>query len=201
MRKKRSIVTRRPRVCCGWIRTQMAVFEHQLIVRRNDVDRGSQHLDRAGHLRHRHGGFLLEDGGEVALVLRREMHDDDKGEAAVGRHVGEKLLERRDPAGGSAEADDGGGFVRVEPFSGRRCARSRSSPRSRRGRSGWQWSQTWNALGLAQLTREMPIFPSETQLAGRLVRTILLCTLRAASVKKGCSVAHFCRTVPRYGRT
>ena len=49
-------------------------------------------------------------------MFRREMHDDDKSEPAVGRHVGEELLERRDPAGGGAEADDGRGFVRVEPF-------------------------------------------------------------------------------------
>ena len=42
-----------------------------------------------------------------ALVRRVQVLDDDEGHAAVGRHVSQELLQRLQPAGGSADADDG----------------------------------------------------------------------------------------------
>jgi hypothetical protein len=50
----------------------------------------------------------LEEVGEVALVLRREVDDDDPRDAAVLGDVLEELLERGQPPGGGPDADDDG---------------------------------------------------------------------------------------------
>ena len=54
-----------------------------------------------------HAGGALEQFGHDALVRRVQVLDDDKGHAAVLRHMPQKLLQGLQPAGGGADADDG----------------------------------------------------------------------------------------------
>ncbi len=111
---------------------QRAVFESQLMIRRNHIDVIRFHLHRLGHLRHRHRRFLLNDRGQVALVFRRKMHHHDKGQPAIRRHVGKELLEDRDPAGRRAQTYDRRGLIRIAPFR-RPSARLRPRRIRRRG--------------------------------------------------------------------
>ena len=53
-----------------------------------------------------HVGVLAEDIRHQALVIRRQMLHDDEAQAAVGRHVVEKLLQRLQPASRRTDADD-----------------------------------------------------------------------------------------------
>ena len=54
-----------------------------------------------------HGGGALEQFGHDPLVGRVQVLDDDKGHAASFRHMPQELLQRLQPAGGGADADNG----------------------------------------------------------------------------------------------
>ena len=50
-------------------------------------------------------GFRLNDGGEIAFVLRGQVQNNDKRDAAIGCDVAEKFLEGGDAAGRGADSD------------------------------------------------------------------------------------------------
>ena len=76
-----------------------AVVKGELMTRRNHIDVVRLHLHRFRHLRHRHRGLLLNHARQLRLEVRREMHHHHEGEPAIGLHVAEELLQRRDAAG------------------------------------------------------------------------------------------------------
>ncbi len=93
---------------------QMGVDRRKIAARRNDVDVIRLHLDRLGDLRHRDLDERLQQLGQMALVLRREMHDHHERHARPFRNVMEERLQGRQPAGRRAQADDDA--VRREPW-------------------------------------------------------------------------------------
>ena len=58
-------------------------------------------------LEYLHPGGALEQFGHDPLVGRVQVLDDDKGHAAVFGHMPQELLQRLQPAGRGADADDG----------------------------------------------------------------------------------------------
>ena len=90
------------------------VFGHrQVLSRRNDVNVVRLHLGQRAHLHHRHGRGPLQNLRHGAVVLGRQMHDDDKDEAAVDWQSLEELLQRLQAAGRSAQThhrQGSGGF-------------------------------------------------------------------------------------------
>jgi hypothetical protein len=48
----------------------------------------------------------LQELGERAVVVRREVLHDDDGQAAVRGHMSEEFLQRLEPAGRTADPDD-----------------------------------------------------------------------------------------------
>ena len=77
------------------------------------------------HLGHRHARHALQQFGHHALVGRVQVLDDDKGHAAVGRHVTEKVFEGLQSAGRSTDADDREALCAVWRVAIRFCRRSR----------------------------------------------------------------------------
>ena len=61
-----------------------------------DVVRLEPHL--CGDLGDRNQRGVLKDLGELAVVVGRQMQDDDVGSAAVGRDRAKELLQRLDAA-------------------------------------------------------------------------------------------------------
>ena len=61
---------------------------------------------RLGHLCDRHGRMILDQPGQVAFVLRREVQNDHKRQPAIVAHMLEELLQRLQPARRRAYADD-----------------------------------------------------------------------------------------------
>ena len=88
---------------------QRAVQKGHVAVGRDDV--GAVGLDRHPvlDLEDLHAGVALDQVGEDALVVRGQVLHQDKGHAGigVGGHAGKEGLERRQPPGRSADADDG----------------------------------------------------------------------------------------------
>ena len=78
----------------------------------------SPYLDRLGNLRDRHLRPELKNTRETAFVVGRKMHDHHERETALGIHVPEELLERRDPSRRRAQPHHRCGFIRITPFSG-----------------------------------------------------------------------------------
>ena len=111
---------------------QGAVFDEQLLVRRNHVDVVRQHFYRLFHLTDRHRGLLLNDLGEIAFDIRRQVHHDHEGKPAFRIHLFEKLLEHRHSAGRGPEAHHRRRLIRVAAF-GRAIARIRARIIGRRG--------------------------------------------------------------------
>ncbi len=62
---------------------------------------------------HRGGG--PEDLGDVALAGGVEVHHDDEGHPALGRHLRQKALARLEPPGGRPDADDQAWCIRTLP--------------------------------------------------------------------------------------
>jgi hypothetical protein len=87
---------------------QVAVDGGEIAAGRDHIDVVRLHRQVFGDLLHRHRYQGLEQVREHARVLRRQMHDDDIGEAAVIAGAGEELLQGVETAGGGADADDGG---------------------------------------------------------------------------------------------
>jgi len=90
----------------GLGRFELAVRDAQQRSRRDHVHVVG--LDRHGirDSAHRQACRLLQKMGQVRLVLRRQVDDDDVRDASVERSVLEELGQRYKPARGSAEADD-----------------------------------------------------------------------------------------------
>ena len=86
---------------------QHPVQDGQVLVGRDHVDAVRLDLHPVLDLDDRHGGGALEQLRQHALVRRVQVLDDDEGHAAALRHVLAKLLERLQPAGRGADADDG----------------------------------------------------------------------------------------------
>ncbi|RIH78425.1 hypothetical protein Mterra_03670 [Calidithermus terrae] len=90
----------------GLLEADVAVFDRQVLGGRDDVDVLGLDGDRPGDLGDRHRRADLEDLGEVALVPLREVQHDHEGHAVGRGHGREELLQRVDPPGRGADADD-----------------------------------------------------------------------------------------------
>ena len=83
-----------------------AVQDRKIVIRRNHIHMVREDADTIRNLRDFHGGGTLQKIGEHALVRRIEVLDDDKRQAAVHRHVLQKLGQRLQAAGRGAQAHD-----------------------------------------------------------------------------------------------
>ena len=95
---------------------QHPVQDGHVLVGRDHVDVVRLDLHPVLDLDDRHGGGALEQLHHDALVRRVQVLDDDKGHAALLRHVAQEQLQRLQPAGGSADADDGEILRRLRPL-------------------------------------------------------------------------------------
>ena len=86
---------------------QRAVDHRQVVGRRNHVDVVALDLHPPVDLRHRHAGRQLQDRRGVALVLRRQVQDDDERHVRRRGQALEQRLDRGQPARGGADADHG----------------------------------------------------------------------------------------------
>jgi hypothetical protein len=102
-----------------------AMQDGHVLVRRDDVHAVALDLLAVLDLDHGHRRRALEQLHHRALVRRVEVLDDDVGHPAVGRHVLEELLERLEPAGRRADADDGEGALVLGRRLGRRSGGGR----------------------------------------------------------------------------
>ncbi len=86
---------------------QHAVENGHLAVGWNHIDMvgGDGYLIQRFH--HRHRGAALEDFRQEAFMAGIEMGNQHKGHAGIFRTGTEKRFERLQPAGGSADADNG----------------------------------------------------------------------------------------------
>ena len=108
-RKKKSIGRRRPRGAVGSKRCSLPCRMRHVLVGRDHVDAVRLDLHPVPDLRDLHRGEALEQLGHDPLVRRVQVLDDDEGQAAAVRHVPEELLQRLQPAGRGADADDRAG--------------------------------------------------------------------------------------------
>ncbi len=83
---------------------QVLVGEEKLPVRRDDVDVPGFEAGAPGDLGDRHPGAGRENGRQLALMRRIEMHDNDKGRVDVVRQDLEEALQRVYAARGCADA-------------------------------------------------------------------------------------------------
>ena len=86
---------------------QHPVQDGHVFVGRDHIDAVRCDLLAVPDLDDRHGGGALEQLHHDALVGRVQVLDDDKGHAAACRHVPQKQLQRLEPPGRGADADDG----------------------------------------------------------------------------------------------
>lgn len=79
------------------------------MVGRDDVGAVGPHHHPVLDLGDPHPGVALNQIGEEALVIRRQVLHQHKGHIRIGRdgHPGKEGLEGRQPPGGRANADDG----------------------------------------------------------------------------------------------
>jgi hypothetical protein len=84
---------------------QHAMQQGQVAVGRNDIYRIRLGPHPILDLDDRHGGFPLEQFDHHVLAGRVEVLDDDKSQAAVGRHRPQERPQGFKPAGGGADAD------------------------------------------------------------------------------------------------
>ena len=101
--------------CCGARRVLGDLAQPDAAVAQFRDFAGGQHentvgLDwgAVGGLGHRHGCPARQDFRQHASSVGREVQHDDEGEAAIGRHPGEELVESLDAAGRGADGDQGG---------------------------------------------------------------------------------------------
>jgi hypothetical protein len=92
---------------CRLVGVEDAALDRQFLVWRDDVDLVGLHLDRVRDFRDRHLGAAAEQRTQMALVGWVQMCRYDECEAAVRGHCPEQLLQRLEPAGRGADADDG----------------------------------------------------------------------------------------------
>ena len=88
---------------------QRAVQAGQVLVGRDHVDAIGLNDQAIRDLGDRHAGGAADEFGEDALVVRGQVLDEHEGHAGIRerRQSGKKSLERGQPAGRGAEADDG----------------------------------------------------------------------------------------------
>jgi hypothetical protein len=129
---------------CALGEPYLPVGHVEVAVGRDDVDAVPLDADGLVDLLDRHLRLRLEHLGQAALVLRREVQDDDEGQPGVGGHALEELPERLDAAGRSAYSDEHQVFSAVtghsstrargaDPPSYERAARGSSRPLLVRG--------------------------------------------------------------------
>jgi hypothetical protein len=75
-------------------------------VRRDDIDMIGSHRHVILGLEHRHAGGSCQQIGQDALVLRREVLDENEGHARVSWHASKKRTERRKSARRGADPDN-----------------------------------------------------------------------------------------------
>ena len=88
---------------------QRAIQKGHVVVGRDDVGAVGLHRHPVLDLEDLHAGVAPDQVGQDALVVRGQVLHQDKGHAGigVGGHAGEEGLERRQPPGRRADADDG----------------------------------------------------------------------------------------------
>ena len=103
-------------------RGDLAARDHELAIRRDDVDAVRRELEVlvVADLEDAHFRAAAEDRGELALVVGREMHDDDVRHAEIGGNGGEERPQCVDATGRSTHSDDGDArgrrhYVRCHP--------------------------------------------------------------------------------------
>ena len=84
---------------------EMAVDHRHAPIRRDHVNMIRNHRGSIDDSRHRDRRGALQHFGQPALVLRRQVQDDDVGHPAVDRDVLEERSERFDSTGGGAQAN------------------------------------------------------------------------------------------------
>ncbi|MDO3377294.1 hypothetical protein M3027_04065 [Geoalkalibacter halelectricus] len=107
----------------------------QVGLRGNQVNIVGPDLHAVTGAMNRHGGVARQKIVHHALEVGGEMLDDDERHAALGRHVIKKLLQRRQPAGRGAQADDEIGGWRALSWLG-----------MLRGESSWEGSVMFSWL-------------------------------------------------------
>lgn len=75
-------------------------------VRRNDIDVPGLGDETLVNRHGGHRGFLAQQLSQKARVIGVQVLDDDKGHVAAPRQGGQKLRDRFETAGGSADRDD-----------------------------------------------------------------------------------------------
>jgi hypothetical protein len=91
---------------CGLQEVKLAVQQREIVIGRYDINVAGPNDHAVGDLDDRHRGKSLQELGERAVVVRREVLNDDDGHAAVGGHMGEEFLQRLEPARRTADTDD-----------------------------------------------------------------------------------------------
>jgi hypothetical protein len=76
----------------GFDQLDVSVVDSQVFCRGNNVNVIRFEFYRFGNLGDRNLGLGLKDGGEIAFVLRGQVQDDDKRDAAIGCDAAEKFL-------------------------------------------------------------------------------------------------------------
>ena len=98
---------------------EMAIAHRDTLARRDHVDVARLHRYPVAHLCHRHRGTLLQQLRHLALVLWREVDDDDERHALrLGQRL-EEHAQRVQPASRGPEADHEqpvGGFLARRPL-------------------------------------------------------------------------------------
>ena len=85
---------------------QPVPLERQVLLGRDQVDGVRLHAHAVLRLTDGHLRVLAQDVRHEALVVRGEVLDHHKAQPAVGGHIVKELLQRLQPAGGRADADD-----------------------------------------------------------------------------------------------
>ena len=92
---------------------QLVVSQCEVAVGRNDVDGVGPDGHAFARFDHQHLGVPLQQFGQGADMVWCQMLDDDQRDACVGRHVGQKALQRFEAARRTADADDRNAKVRT----------------------------------------------------------------------------------------
>ena len=92
--------------CCRVDQVQHPVQDRHVFIRRDHIDTIRPHGGAVPDLNHLHAGHALQQLRHHPLVCRVQMLDDHESHAAVRRHMPQKLLQRLEPAGGGADADN-----------------------------------------------------------------------------------------------
>ena len=100
----------------GFHAVQRAVKDRQVAARRADIYMVRQHVDAIPRLHDRQLGGLAQQLGQHAGVAGMQMRNNHERHPGIGRHAPEQRLERLQPAGRSADANNGesAGFAKLE---------------------------------------------------------------------------------------